>query len=189
MVNFALLLIEESRGLLKRTVLIRISLSLFFAFYLSLSLTGRPEKADKNTAEHYNILGLRLLKKSKYHKAEEYFLMAIEKNPTVKYYHNNLAAVYMKRGDYNRAYASLNRCISIDGNYVKALANIAITAFRLSRYLESYAYYKRALKADPVYTRKRFEKNRVMKYLRLLPGPEQENNGFSRAVRFIEDSN
>ncbi len=177
--------------MLKNTVAfisLNMVVSLFFAFCSAQPLAGRPKKAGRNSAGYYNTMGLRSLEKREYEKAEEFFLLAIENNPAVKYYHNNLAAVYMKRGDYNSAYTSLNRCIAIDGNFVKALANMAVTAFRLNRYLESYNYYKKALRADPVYTRKRFEKNRVVKYLRLLPVPEQENSGFSEAVRFIEES-
>jgi tetratricopeptide (TPR) repeat protein len=173
---------------LKKTAYITIFLSFIITLSLSGELTGRAKNSDRKSAGYYNRMGLRSLEKGEYGKAEEYFLLAIENNPAVKFYYNNLAAVYMKRGDYNSAYASLNRCIAIDGSYAKALANMTVTTFRLNRYLESYTYYKKALKADPVYTKKRFEKNRVVRYLRLLPDSKQENSGFSDVVKFIENS-
>ncbi len=169
-------------------VYIRIVLSAVIAFSLSRSATGRTGENERKSAGYYNSRGLRYLQKREYEKAVKFFLLAIEKNPGVKYYHNNLAAVYMKLGDYDRAYEVLGRCIDIDAGYTKALANMAVTAFRLKRYLESYIYYNRALKADPAYTRKRFGKNRVVKYLRLLPYPERENSGFSEALKYIEKS-
>jgi tetratricopeptide (TPR) repeat protein len=173
---------------LKKTAYIGVFISFLIILSLSGGLAGREKKTDGKSAGYYNNMGLRSLKKGEYKKAEEYFLLAIEKNPSVKFYYNNLAAVYMQRGDYNSAYASLNRCIAIDGSYAKALANMTVTTFRLNRYFEAYTYYKKALKANPVYTKKRFEKNRVVRYLRLLPESEQENSGFSDAVNFIENS-
>ncbi len=140
----------------KRLLLIPFTICLLLAV---IPVTGVLSLQD---ADMLNAKGHSFFVNGEYQKAEEYFKRAINIDPTVKYFHNNLSVVYMNQGRYNSAYKQLKIAIALDDRYVKALSNMAITCFHLFKFHEAYTYYQNARSADASYTSDRFQKARVI---------------------------
>jgi tetratricopeptide (TPR) repeat protein len=129
-----------------------------------------------------NKIGLEKLKENKFHDAEQYFLHAILKNPSIKYYYNNLSVVYMNQERFNEAYRNLEIAIRIDPNYVKALSNMAITCFYMFNFIESYKYYLAARKVDRDSTIRRFDKEKAELKIRELHDKNPDNANLKRIM-------
>ena len=114
----------------------------------------------------FNNRGMDELGKGNFSAAADYFLKAVSADPSQKHFYNNLASAYMRMGDYSKAEIYLKKSISLDKYYARALSNMSVTLFHLGRYRESYRYYLRSMKADPDYTGKRFERNRVILFIK-----------------------
>ncbi|MFW5860941.1 MAG: hypothetical protein ACOCWZ_01720 [Spirochaetota bacterium] len=149
------------------------------------SLWALPANISKDSAA-LNRHGHRLFVNGEYTKAKNYFEKAIRVDPTVKYYHNNLSAVYMNQGKYNRAYTQLKIAISLDRKYVKALSNMAITCFHLFKFSEAYTYYQKARAADETYTGKRFQKAKVIKQVERLYAENPDDKRLSSILEYLK---
>jgi len=119
-------------------------------------------------------------------KAAEYFVQAISIDPKQKHFHNNLAAAYMRLGEYAKAEEHLKISLELDGGYARALSNMSVTLFHLGRYRESYHYYLLTQKADSVYSEKRFEKKRVSSYIKKLSEGKPEDEELKRIKDYME---
>lgn len=119
------------------------------------------EQPHFDVAAVLNSEGLERLHACDFSSAELLFADAVNKNPGVKHYHNNLAVSLMRQGKYEEARGPLKKAISIDPEYAKALSNMAIVCFRLSRYREAYGYYRLSFRADREYTDARFARDRI----------------------------
>ncbi len=134
-----------------------------------------------------NKHGHRLFMNGEYAKAKNYFEKAIDVDPSVKYYHNNLSVVYMNQGKYNNAYNQLKIAIAIDRQYVKALANMAITCFHLFKFKEAYSYYQKARVADETYTGNRFQKAKVIKHVERLYAENPDDKRLSSILDYLKN--
>lgn len=135
-----------------------------------------------------NEIGFLYLKKKNYYEAEKFFLLSIIKNPSVKYYYNNLSVVYINQGRYKEAYDNLKIAIAIDPNYVKALSNLSLTCFLLFRFFESYDYYKRAKEVDELYTQNRFEKNKTIKKIESISKDNPDNSQIKSILNYLKNN-
>ena len=96
---------------------------------------------------------------------------------------NNLAVTCMRRKEYTRAYDLLKKAVSIDPRYAKALSNMSITCFYLSKFYEAYGYYLQARNADRAYIDERFERTRVIERIERM---QRENPGNDDYRRMLE---
>jgi len=117
---------------------------------------------DINQSEYYNNLGYGALQSGSLTEAEKFFDIAIGRNPNNKYYYNNIAVVYIRKKQYEKAYSSLQKAIAIDAVYTKGLVNISVCCFYLGKYFEAYRYYCRSVKSNPEYVKKRFQYTKVL---------------------------
>ncbi len=122
-----------------------------------------------------------------YEEAERCFLQAVELNPAVKFYYNNLAVACMNQRKYLRAYGYLKIALSLDPSYVKALSNMAVTCFHLYRFREAYGFYQRAQKTDPAYSSTRFEINRVIRRVEELQKEDPKNRDIQRILLLLKE--
>jgi Tfp pilus assembly protein PilF len=153
-------------------------------FFLSLpslyGITGAEVEAKK-----LNRSGLMELAKGNPGRASVFFRMALQRDPDKKHYYNNMAVSLMKTGSYNEAEKYLLKGISIDSNYTKALANMAVVLFHQRRFYESYNYYMRSKKSDPVYADKRFKKERVLRKLRDISSGNPEDDEVKKIINHL----
>jgi tetratricopeptide (TPR) repeat protein len=119
-------------------------------------------------------------------KAAEYFIQAIAVDSKQKHYYNNLAAAYLRLGEYKKSEEHLNKALELDGSYARALSNMSVTLFHQGRYIESYNYYILAKKADSEYSKKRFNKKRVSLYIKKLSQGKPEDTALKRINDYIE---
>jgi Flp pilus assembly protein TadD len=120
------------------------------------------------------------------YKAAEYFIQAISADPKQKYYYNNLAAAYIRLGEFVKAEEHLKKALELDGSYARALSNMSVTLFHQGRYLESYNYYLLTKKSDSEYSKKRFNKKRVSSYIKKLSEDNPEDTELKRIKDFVE---
>lgn len=121
-------------------------------------------------------------------KAAEYFTQAISVDSKQKHYHNNLAAAYIRLGDYTKAEEHLKKALELDGSYARALSNMAVTLFHQGRYMESYNYYLLTKKADSEYSKERFNRKRVSLYIKKLSAGKPEDTELKRIKDFVESN-
>jgi Flp pilus assembly protein TadD len=133
-----------------------------------------------------NEQGLACLGGGDYVGAERCFRRAIELNPRVKFYHNNLGVSLMKQSRHGKAYDAFQGAVEIDPRYAKALSNLAITCFYMARFNEAYRYYIRARDANSAYVDARFERNRVRKKVEEI---QRQNPGSGDYKRIIDTLN
>lgn len=174
-----------------KTILIPLCVSIFIAPAVPAFSTGPQDDSvrvhDKDAQvfrkshRELNITGYRMLIEKRYPEAESYFLLAAQKNPASKHYHNNLAVAYMNQGKYREAYSRLQIAIALDGSYVRALSNMAVTCFHLFKFREAYTYYRKVIGIDKAYAQDRFERKRVMDRIRYL----EKENPDNRELYFI----
>jgi Tfp pilus assembly protein PilF len=119
-------------------------------------------------------------------KAAEFFLKAIAIDPGRKHFYNNLAAAYMRMGEYSKAEEYLKISLSLDSNYARALSNMSVTLFHLGRYKESYKYYLLTKKADREYSEKRFEKKRVSSFINRLSEDKPEDEDLKKIKEYMQ---
>jgi tetratricopeptide (TPR) repeat protein len=77
----------------------------------------------------------------------------IAKNPDAWLAYNNLAAVYLDRGDTASATAELEAALNIRPHYSEAQANLANILFEAGRYDEAVIHFEMALESEPDYPR------------------------------------
>jgi tetratricopeptide (TPR) repeat protein len=154
---------------------------LFFAvFYKAESLSKEmicSEATLAGMSEHeLNRMGLLKLREKEYTNAKRYFMLAIKRNPSVKYYYNNISVVCIRLRDYKKARNYLRIAIAIDPCYVKALSNMAVVCFYQLRFKDAYRYYLMARRVDNRYTDERFEFGRIIKGVEKVKDENPENS-------------
>lgn len=63
--------------------------------------------------------------------------------------HNNLAAIYIDRGDFGRAEIELKKELAINPQYDLALYNLGRVYYQYRRYQEAAALWNEALRLNP----------------------------------------
>jgi tetratricopeptide (TPR) repeat protein len=77
----------------------------------------------------------------------------IAKNPDAWLAYNNLAAIYLDRGDTASATAELEAALNVRPHYTEAQANLGNILFDAGRYDEAINHFEVALQGDPNYRR------------------------------------
>jgi len=157
---------------------------IIFTFFIVISLSFTVP--DDKDSVSLNDRGMEELVKGNPSAAIDYFIKAISADPSQKHFYNNLASAYMRSGDYSKAEVYLKKSIALDENYARALSNMSITLFHLGRYRESYSFYLRSMKADPEYTEKRFEKNRVILFIKKFSDSRPEDKTLQKINNYLE---
>jgi len=154
-------------------------------FFLSLSslygFTVSEVEADK-----LNRSGLAELSGGNPGKASGFFIRALQRDPAQKHYYNNLAVSLMKMGNYTDAEKYLLKGLSLDRNYTRALANMAVVLFYQRRFYESYIYYLRSKKSDPVYADNRFKRERVLRKLKDIYSRNPDDDEVKEIIIYLE---
>ena len=159
----------------------RLYIIVVYAALLLFSLHAAAENSSS-----LNQKGMEELKGNNPGKAAEYFLQAISIDSKQKHYHNNLAAAYMRLGEYTNAEEHLKRSLELDSGYARALSNMSVTLFHLGRYRESYHYYLLTKQADSEYSEQRFEKKRVSSYIKKLSDGKPEDAELKKIKEYME---
>jgi len=132
----------------------------YHALGLAYSMTG-----DINKAEYYfrkvislnpaygpshNLLGVILTEKGRYDEAEKEFKRALEDvaYPTKEVVHLNMAKLYLKKGEKEKALASLDLAIAANKNYAPAYALKGFIFAEEGGYDKAEELYKTALEKD-----------------------------------------
>jgi tetratricopeptide (TPR) repeat protein len=126
-----------------------------------------------------------MLGEKRYHEAEILFLLAAQRQPDFKYYHNNLAVAYMNQGKYHKAYSRLQIAIALDEAYIRALSNMAVTCFHLLKFREAYSYYHKVSSLDTAYVQNRFDRNRVIEKIESLKRENPHNKDLYYILRHL----
>ena len=153
-------------------------------FSAVLLLVSIPAGAEDSSS--FNRKGMDELRANHPDKAVEFFLKAISIDPGQKHYHNNLAAAYMRMGEYSKAEEQLKLSLQLDSNYARALSNMSVTLFHLGRYRESYSYYQAAKKADSEYSKERFDRKRVSSFIKKLSDEKPDDEDLKKIKEYIE---
>lgn len=133
-----------------------------------------------------NRMGFLKLREGEYLRAQWFFLSAIRKNPSVKYYYNNISVAYIKLRDYKTARKYLQAAIAIDPAYVKALSNMAVVCFYQLRFREAYHYYSLARRIDDRYTDERFEFAKIVKGIERVRDENPENSELRMILQHLK---
>lgn len=158
----------------------------YYSIFLIAALLSVSLYAAAENSSSFNQKGMEELRNNNPGKAAEYFLRAISADSKQKHYHNNLAAAYMRLGEYARAEDHLKISLELDSGYARALSNMSVTLFHLGRYRESYKYYLLTKKADSEYSEKRFEKKRVSSYIKKLSDGKPEDSDLKKIREYME---
>lgn len=150
----------------------------------SLVVLCQPAAAADSAA--LNQKGMNELHDNHPERAVEFFIRAIAAGPANKHYYNNLAAAYIRIGEYAKAEEQLKISIHIDGNYAKALSNMSLTLFRLGRYREAYTYYRLSKKADSEYTETRFDKKKVSSVIKKSSEEKPADGELKKIKEYID---
>ena len=142
--------------------------------------------AQNMEAAQLNVQGLHYLESSNYEMACEYFMRAIQHDPTNKLFYNNYAVACMNMKKYHEAARMLTIAITIDPYYVKALTNMAIVNFHLLKFADAYTYYKRALMVDSCYTKERFRLDKVIAGVKKVQSENPNNEDLKEIMRQLE---
>lgn len=137
-------------------------------------------------AVQLNTKGLFYLECGNYEKAYEYFMLALQHDPTNKLLYNNCAVACMNMKKYQEAYRMLSIALAIDPYYVKALSNMAIVNFHLLKFADAYSYYSKALMVDSSYTKERFRLDKVIAGVKKVQSENPENDDLKEIVRQLE---
>ena len=175
----------------KKSIIFGVIIACSFLISPTYNVMAEAEQPHFDVAAVLNSEGLERLHACDFSSAELLFADAVNKNPGVKHYHNNLAVSLMRQGKYEEAIGPLEKAISIDPEYAKALSNMAIVCFRLSRYREAYGYYKLSRSADREYTEVRFARDRISREVDQLMEKDPGNSVYrmmhNRLVKETED--
>lgn len=142
--------------------------------------------AQNMEAAQLNLKGLDYLECGNYEMAREYFMWAIQHDPTNKLFYNNYAVACMNIKKYHEAARMLSIAITIDSHYVKALTNMAIVNFHLLKFADAYTYYSRALMVDSSYTKERFRLDKVIAGVKKVQSENPDNKDLKEIVRQLE---
>ncbi len=158
-------------------------MSVIWLFTLFFFCTAHASEVE---ARAFNISGMKELSRGNHERAEEFFKMALKRDPMQKHYYNNLAVSLIKRSRYDEAEKYLHVSISMDSNYTKALANMAVLLFHQRRYIESYRYYIRSKGSDPLYADERFKRERVVRKLKDISAENPGDDDIKGILEYLE---
>lgn len=163
-----------------------------FTAFTMRSVYSRAD--DKRSLDRYsdselNRIGMMKLRACLYEDARRCFRTAIRKNPTVKYYYNNISAACINQGDYVSARKYLQIALTLDPRYVKALSNMAVVCFYQMRFREAYHYYELARRIDTGYTARRFKFGRVKDRLERMRQDNPGNDHLKLIIRYLKNTN
>ncbi len=119
--------------------------------------TTRKERKTVTKQPTTNLNALELFSKALEAEDEEekvrLLKQAIEADPDYKEAYNDLAVVYMDRGDYDEAIGYLNEAVRVDATYFLPHFNLGVCYNQLGRAEESVKAFKRAIEYNDTYVK------------------------------------
>jgi len=103
---------------------------------------------DKIAAEASNNTGRGYMQVGEYRTAQQYFLDAVDRDPTVPDYRNNLGLALFEQGRYLDAVEYFQEVIGLDADLPQPYMNIGRCYSRMDKTIEAQAWYKKASDRD-----------------------------------------
>ena len=107
-----------------------------------------PDETAKISAVAFNTIGLEFLKTGAYRAAQQQFLSAVDKDPTIPDYKNNLGLSLLEQGRYLDSMEYFNEASHDDADLPQPYMNIGRCYSRMDRGIEAQTWYKKALAKD-----------------------------------------
>ena len=107
-----------------------------------------PDETAKISATAFNTIGLEYLKRGAYREAQQQFLNAVDKDPTIPDYKNNLGLSLLEQGRYLDSMEYFNEASHDDADLPQPYMNIGRCYSRMDRGIEAQTWYKKALDKD-----------------------------------------
>lgn len=95
-----------------------------------------------------NTIGLDLMRRGEHRSAEEQFITAIDKDPTVPDYQNNMGLCLMEQGRYLDAMGYFDETIHMNPELPQPYMNMGMVYSRMKKTIEAQEWYKKAMKKD-----------------------------------------
>ena len=149
---------EEAKSLYKKSLKIKpnfidalVNLGRLYTysdFDKSFFNLNKAYELNKKSVGILNHLGDLHFKYEKYEKAQEYFLEALNLNPSDNISMSNLGICLYRLGDTENAITSLNKSLDIEPNYISALNNLAVIYMDLEKYQEGLSLIEKVISLD-----------------------------------------
>jgi len=104
---------------------------------------------DRTSADHHNWMGITMQLQSRLDDARQSFQMAVELDPKNSEYQANQGALFLARGEYKSAEASLKEAIRLNPGYGLALYNLGVSIAEQGRDQEAIPFFEQAEKSGP----------------------------------------
>lgn len=154
-------------------------------FTMPATVSFAQNQCNPSEAQKYNLTGMEYLEKKEYVNAHLSFQKAVYFNPSVKFYHNNIAVACMNLKKYEEAIAHLQKAIAIDPSYAKALSNMAVCYFHLSQYRLAFTYYRKARNANSVYTDNRFTQSKIIREMEQVHKSRPQDTELQQIIEHV----
>lgn len=115
--------------------------------FLKKAETG-PDERSKLRAESSNTIGRELMRTGQYQAATAQFLDAVNSDPTVPDYRNNLALSLMEQGRYLDAMEYFQEITGSNPDLPQPFMNIGHCYARMNKTIEAQSFYKKAMDLD-----------------------------------------
>ena len=149
---------EEAKSLYKKSLKIKpnfidalVNLGRLYTysdFDKSFFNLNKAYELNKKSVGILNHLGDLHFKYEKYEKAKEYFLEALNLNPSDNISMSNLGICLYRLGDTENAITSLNKSLDIEPNYISALNNLAVIYMDLEKHQEGLSLIEKVISLD-----------------------------------------
>ena len=116
---------------------------------------------DPQNPEILGKLGYISAKEERDNEAISYYQEALHVEKNSDTFHNALASLYRRIGDFSRSEEHYKQALKIDANYEVTYYNYANLLFDMQRYNEAYTMYQKALKIDPEFEEAKIEMNKT----------------------------
>ncbi len=144
----------DGKGVLRkvplwRRLVIPAAALVIIAAVLAWAFSRNPEKGDRVTAEHHNLLGQRHQDEGNTAGAQVEYRNAIIFDPGWEIPWNNLAVIGLNEGDYDEADSLLGEALKRDPEYPEALYNMGTVRWEKDDLEGAETCLRAAIEADP----------------------------------------
>jgi len=106
------------------------------------------DEPERIAAVAANTMGLEMMRRGEYRSAQQQFLDAVNRDPTVPDYHNNLGLSLMEQGRYLDGMTHFEETIAMNNALPQPYMNIGHCYSRMNKTIEAQTWYKKALTTD-----------------------------------------
>jgi len=147
--------------------------------FLQKAETG-PDAVAKIRAEAANTVGRELMRRGELRAAQSQFLDAVNSDPTVPDYRNNLGLCLLNQGRYLDAMVNFEETIGIAPDLPQPVMNIGHCYARMGKTIEAEMKYKQAMALD--------KEGRLWEPLWLLGKEHMKRGEWSLAFEYLDQS-